>query len=31
MKASQVDPANDEAVAAMMELAEDEEVSWGEE
>ena len=31
MKASQVDPENDEAVAAMMELAEDEEVSWGEE
>jgi hypothetical protein len=31
MKASQVDPENDEAVAAMMELADDEEVSWGEE
>ena len=31
MKASQVDPADDEEVALMMELAEDEEVSWGEE
>ena len=31
MKASQVDPSNDEEVATMMELAEDEEVSWGEE
>tara|TARA_B110000444_G_scaffold18720_1_gene15710 strand:+ start:29517 stop:30236 length:720 start_codon:yes stop_codon:yes gene_type:complete len=31
MRASQVDPENDEAVSAMMELAEDEEVNWGEE
>lgn len=31
MRASQVDPENEEAVSTMMELAEDEEVNWGEE
>jgi hypothetical protein len=31
MRAAQVDPEDDEAVIEMMELAEDEEVSWGEE
>ena len=31
MRASQVDPEDADAVTEMMELAEDEEVSWGEE
>ena len=31
MKASQVDPEDQEAVEAMMELAEDEQVGWEEE
>ncbi len=31
LRASQVDPENEEAVIEMMELSEDEEVSWGEE
>tara|TARA_B100000683_G_scaffold100593_3_gene99467 strand:+ start:706 stop:1479 length:774 start_codon:yes stop_codon:yes gene_type:complete len=31
LKATQVDPENEEEVAEMMDLAEDEEVSWGEE
>jgi hypothetical protein len=31
MRAAQVDPEDEEAVIEMMELAEDEEVSWGEE
>ena len=31
MKASQVDPADEEAVGEMMELSEDEEISWEEE
>jgi hypothetical protein len=31
MRASQVDPDDEEAVAEMMELSEDENVSWEEE
>ena len=31
LRASQVDPENEEAVTEMMELSEDEEVSWEEE
>ena len=31
LKAAQVDPANEEEVAEVMELSEDEEVSWEEE
>lgn len=31
MKASQVDPENDEAVEEMMELADDENITWEEE
>ena len=31
LKATQVDPENEEEVAEMMDLAEDEEVSWEEE
>ena len=31
MKASQVDPADEAAVEEMMELSEDEEISWEEE
>jgi hypothetical protein len=31
MRASQVDPEDEEAVSKMMELEEDEGVSWGEE
>ena len=31
LKASQVDPENEEAVTEMMELSDDEEVSWEEE
>jgi hypothetical protein len=31
LKASQVDPEDEEAVGKMMELSEDEEVSWEEE
>ena len=31
MKAAQVDPENEEAVNAMMELSDDEEIIWEEE
>ena len=31
MKAAQVDPADEEAVSEMMELAEDENIQWEEE
>ena len=31
MKAAQVDPEDDEAVTEMMELAEDETITWEEE
>ena len=31
MKASQVDPEDDEAVEEMMELADDENITWEEE